>query len=134
MNKGQKIKIIVSGVFVLFLSVGTFIASLDKEIGEEDVNVVMGTEDFKGVPKIISVAPLSVKAGDMYIYDIKVVDSDSDSFFVEFVERPPWLYIEDDHIVKGLAEEKGSFKFVIRVSDGDHYSFQENYILVEGYE
>lgn len=134
MERSRKAKILMSFVFVILISVASIIASRDSSEGEIDENMVMGIEDFDGVPNITSVAPLSATVGEEYVYDVKIVDSDDDAFVLELTDRPSWLYIDDNNFVRGFPDKVGSYKFVLRVSDGENYSFQENYILVEDNE
>jgi hypothetical protein len=134
MERSRKAKILMSFVFVILISVASIIASRGSSEAEMEEKVVMGIEDFDGVPNITSVAPLSATVGEEYVYDVKIVDSDDDAFVLELTDRPNWLYIDDNNFVRGLPDKVGSYKFVLRVSDGENYSFQENYILVEDNE
>ena len=115
---------------VIFLLISTVLFSKDnKDVSDLGVK---GESDRYFVPRIVSVAPISVLEGREYIYDVKVIDSDSssDEILIDIVEGPAWLSL-DDNVVSGIAKGVGTYKLVLRVTDGENFSLQENYILVE---
>jgi hypothetical protein len=63
-----------------------------------------------------------------------VVDTDTDveNLGLEYVSGPDWLELED-MILRGIPPQgsSGTYKIVLRVSDGYNSSTQEEYILVE---
>jgi hypothetical protein len=116
--------IIVVGVLTYFL--------VPNKIDEE--RSVLGTEDrsYKYAPYITSIAPLAVKVGEEYEYEIEVSDLDNSEDEIEFylVQKPIWMYIEDNRVL-GVPTEVGTYKFVVSVSDGINSTSQINYVLVE---
>jgi hypothetical protein len=130
MDRSNRLKFILSCSLVIFLLVSTIIFSRGDNV-DSDLDV-KGESDRYFVPRIVSVAPISVLEGREYIYDVKVADSDSSSsdISIDIVEGPAWLSI-DDNVVSGVARGIGTYKVVLRVTDGENFSLQENYILVD---
>jgi len=120
-------------VFSLIIVIGVLAYFLIPNKIDEEKNV-LGTEDrsYKYAPYIISVAPLAVKVGEEYEYEIKVSDLDNTEDEIEFylVQKPVWMYIEDNRVL-GIPTEVGTYKFVVSISDGINSTSQINYVLVE---
>ena len=78
---------------------------------------------------------MSVYEGEEYIYMVKVTDNDTEMEYItiNLLEGPSWLGASGLKI-SGTAPfgSVGTYRLVIRVSDGDNSSVQESYILVEG--
>lgn len=117
--------IIVSGVIVYF-------ALPKKQTG--DNKEVKGTEavDYKHVPYITSISPISVDLGETFEYEVVVSDLDNSSEEIEITltESPEWMEVKDGRVV-GQPDTLGAYKFVVAVSDGVNTSSQVNYLLVE---
>jgi hypothetical protein len=117
--------IVVSGIILYF--------ALPKE-NYPDSEGVMGVEsvDYRNVPYITSVAPVSIEVGEKleYIVEFSDLDSSQDEIKIYLTESPMWMYIEDDRI-KGVPVVEGTYKYIVTVSDGINSSSQINYILVE---
>jgi hypothetical protein len=120
-------------VFSLIIVVGVLAYFLVPRKVDEDESV-LGVEDrsYKYAPYIISVAPLSVNIEEEYEYEIEVSDLDNSEDEIEFylVQKPMWMYIEDNKVL-GVPTEVGTYKFVVSVSDGINSTSQINYVLVE---
>lgn len=106
-----------------------------KKPHEKENENVLGQEDFlNSVPRIISMAPTVAYEGEEYVYDIKYTDNDSSIYAIsyELVNGPEWLKVEKGK-VRGIPPvgSAGSYKFNIKISDGENSSIQESYILVE---
>ena len=134
MERSKKSKIVLS-LFVFLLISGGAIFSYLRFSSEEDVNKdVLGNQDLFVVPRIISLAPMSVYEGEEYIYMVKVTDNDTELEYItlNLLEGPSWLGISGFKVY-GTAPlgSTGTYRVVIRVSDGDNSSVQESYILVE---
>lgn len=133
MLKSTRIKVIFSFLFVGLIAVLAVIYqnTFKKDIPEE----VLGEKSVSGVPYIVSLAPVVGDEGVLYEYLVKVVDVDTDlkSITLEYVEGPSWLEL-DGFVLKGtpVVGSEGSYKVVLKVSDGENSSNQESYILVEG--
>lgn len=119
-------------VFVLILVGGVVTLNIRKSILK--AQSVLGEMDITKVPFITSVAPLSVKVGKEYVYDIKYSDADSsaESISVSLVSAPEWLHMQELEVY-GTPQvgSEGQYKFVLRISDGINSSTQTNYVLVE---
>ena len=117
--------IIVTGVILHFT-----VPKKDSVEREE----VMGVEtfDYKYVPYITSVAPLSLKVDEFLEYEVIVSDLDTEEEDIEIYleEGPDWMYIQES-TVEGTPLVAGTYKFIVTVSDGVNSSSQVNYILVE---
>lgn len=117
--------IVVSGIIVYF--------ALPKKQEEENQDV-MGVEtvDYKYVPYITSIPPISIKVDDNFEYEIKVSDLDSlaEEIEVYLTQKPSWMYIEED-MIKGIPLQADTYKFIVTASDGSNSSSQVNYLLVE---
>jgi hypothetical protein len=133
MDKGRGFKILFSVLLVVILGVaGTWYWFSNREV--EDFSEVLGEEDFGKVPYITSLCPAVAYEEDVYECLIRFVDEDSyvEDISVEF-DGPYWLEVED-MILRGVVPEgsEGTYKIVLRVSDGYNSSVQESYLLVEG--
>lgn len=137
MRDGQRLKIFLSFIFVILVSVSAvvYIYSRGKRNAEEDYSEdVMGEEVVSGVPYIVTLPPLATYEGDVYEYSIRVVDSDTkqEDLTLEYLEGPSWLELKDT-VLSGTVPlgSSGTYKIILRVSDGYNTSSQENYILIE---
>jgi hypothetical protein len=144
MNRGRKVKIFLSFCLVLLISLVSgyyiYFHRTDKDIDEDQVlgiqeNDIEVSEDlvFSNVPYIDSLPPLVAYEGVLYEYLVRLVAYEEDvELFLEYVEGPSWLSFRGD-VLRGIPPvgSEGSYKIVLRVSDGYNSSVQENYIVVE---
>jgi hypothetical protein len=132
MDKGRRIKLVLSGCLVLFLIISSVIMSLEREGELSDVEDVQGVLDLYNVPKIVTVAPVSVLSGEEYYYVVGFNDGDTEvtDLVLDIVEGPEWLSVEGN-VVRGVARGVGTYRVVLRVSDGENFSERKHYILVE---
>lgn len=136
MNEGRKFKIIFSLIFVILITVFALVNTfLKKEDFSNTQNYeVKGQTDTSGFPYIITLPPVVGYEGILYEYYVKSVDSNTDveDLFVEYLDGPSWLSMEEN-VLRGVPPlgSSGSYKIVLRVSDGYNTSSQENYILIE---
>jgi hypothetical protein len=95
----------------------------------------VNSEDFRNAPYITSVAPSSVTVGEFLKYEVRVSDLDSndEEISISLEEGPDWMYIQND-TVQGSPSELGTYRYVVKVSDGVNSTSQINYILVEANE
>lgn len=134
MEKSRKTKIFLSFIIFLLISFGAIFLFLNYALKEDTQNEVLGDKDLYAVPRITSLAPMSVSEGDEYVYSVKVTDNDTDvgNITINLLEGPSWLGVFGLKVygVPPLGSS-GTYRVVIRVSDGDNSSVQESYILVE---
>lgn len=134
MEKSRKTKIFLSFIIFLLISFGAIFLFLNYAPKEDTQNEVLGDKDLYAVPRITSLAPMSVSEGDEYVYSVKVTDNDTDvgNITINLLEGPSWLGVFGLKVygVPPLGSS-GTYRVVIRVSDGDNSSVQESYILVE---
>ena len=132
MERVRKTKLVLSGCLVLFLIVSSMIMSFEKKSKLNDNEDVQGVVDLYNVPKIVSVAPISVINGEEYYYSVSFNDGDTklSDLTLSIVEGPEWLSVQGN-VVKGVARGVGTYKVVLRVSDGENFSERKQYILVE---
>jgi hypothetical protein len=120
-------------VFSIIIVVGiiTYFALPNRKSDEEQILGIQKVE-YKYIPYITSIPPISVKVGETFEYRVEVSDLDTpdDQIAVYLNEKPVWMYIEESN-VKGEPTAPGTYKFVITVSDGENSTSQVNYILVE---
>lgn len=133
MDKGRRFKMLFSVfIIVLFGVLGTLYWLSNREVLETPE--VLGEEDLGKAPYITSLCPGFVYEEEVYECLIRVVDEDSvlSDISVE-VKGPYWLSVED-MVLSGFVPEgsEGTYKIVLRVSDGYNSSVQESYILVQG--
>ncbi|HOV34440.1 MAG TPA: hypothetical protein PLS56_00365 [Candidatus Dojkabacteria bacterium] len=136
MLRSKKFKLIISSIFVfVFLSFSiTYMLLEESRKDVKGLSDSRNTSSISGVPFIVSLAPISVVAGEEYIYIPLLSDMDTplEDLELSLKESPYWLFLENGR-VKGKAPiDSGSktYKFVLRVSDGYNSSEQENYIVV----
>jgi hypothetical protein len=136
MKGSRKIKVLFSVFFLLLIVALTFgYLRFFPQEGQKDLQEdILGVYSDTGVPYIISLPPITAIQGEVYEYYVGVVDRDTDTedLSLEYVVGPEWLELED-MVLRGLVPEgsSGSYKIVLRVSDGYNSSTQEEYILVE---
>lgn len=140
MEQSRKTKIWMSVFFVIFLfSFSVVYLFLDKKTGGETLGVkeeeVEEIVEPTAIPKILSLAPMTVVGGEFYEYLPRVMDNDSDEeeLVLDLVQAPDWLSLTSDGVVSGFVPMESigeSFSFVLRVSDGYNSSSQENFVLV----
>jgi hypothetical protein len=139
MKGSRKMKVLFS-VFFLTLMVGLTLGYLrfyPQEVEEDVQEDVLGVSNDVGVPYIVSLPPIVATPGELYEYYVRVVDRDSSvqDLQLEYVSGPYWLEL-DDMVLRGFVPEgsSGTYKIVLRLTDGYNSSTQEEYILVEGLE
>jgi hypothetical protein len=137
MKGSTRFKILFS-VFLVILVAGFsfgYIRFFGPEVEEDVQEGVLGVGSDTGIPYIISLPPIVAVEGGLYEYYVGVVDTDTDveNLTLEYVSGPEWLELED-MVLKGVVPigSSGTYKIVLRVSDGYNSSTQEEYILVEG--
>jgi hypothetical protein len=132
MDRGRKTKLMLSSCFVLFLVISSVIVSFESKKKDVDGEDVQGVVDLYDVPKIVSVAPVAVVNGEEYVYEVKLEDGDDDvkDLVLSISEGPSWLSVQGNTL-KGVARGVGTYKVVLRVSDGENHSERKHYILVE---
>ena len=142
MTKSNRFKIFVSVFIVLLIGLvsGYYTYFVNGRIVDEDL--VLGVqsleeeieeeESFSNVPYIDSLMPLVGYEGEMYEYLVRVINTSGEEVFLEYVEGPTWLQIEG-MVLRGVPPfgSSGSYKIVLRVSDGYNSSFEDGYILIE---
>jgi hypothetical protein len=137
MQGSSKFKISLSVFLVILVASLTFVYVEfygQEQLREETEEEVMGVNTDTGIPYIISLAPIVAEVGSLYEYPLTVVDRDTrqEDLVAEYIEGPGWLELED-MVLSGLVpqESEGTYKIVLKVSDGYNSSIQETYILVE---
>lgn len=135
MKEGLKNWLVIFALVIVSALIIDF-AFLNKQSKVND-NDVLGIQDvdYKYVPYIISVAPAYISVGENFEYNIVVSDLDSDKNDLQYflTDKPDWMYIDSDRVY-GIPFEAGTYKYVIKVSDGVNSTTQINYILVENEE
>lgn len=116
--------IVVSGVIFYF--------ALPNNRNQEQEVLGVNSENFRNAPYITSVAPSAITVGEFLQYEVRVSDLDSndEEIRISLEEGPDWMYIQND-TVQGSPSELGTYRYVIKVSDGVNSTSQINYILVE---
>lgn len=121
-------------VFSIASAVSVYVVHYQESMEEDISENVLGVRSPTGVPYIINLPPLVVREGEVYEYRVRVLDSDTEieNLELEYVEGPKWLDLEG-FVLKGVAPSgsKGTYKIVLKVSDGYNSSTKEDYILVE---
>ncbi len=121
-------------VFSVASAVSIYVVYYQEDTEDVSENV-LGVRNPTGVPYIINLPPLVIQEGEMYEYRVRALDGDTvaENLELEYVEGPEWLKLED-FVLKGVApsRSKGTYKIVLKVSDGYNSSTKEDYILVEG--
>jgi hypothetical protein len=136
MKGSRKFKVLLGVIFVILVTFLTFgyVYVYNDGVQEDVEEDVLGMYAVTSVPYIISLPPIVVQEGELYEYYVEVVHNEVgvEGLSLEYVDGPEWLYL-DDMVLRGFAPEgsSGSYKIVLRVSDGYNSSTQEDYILVE---
>jgi len=136
MRRSRLLKLFVFLFFVFSIAsaVSVYVVHYQESMEEDISENVLGVRSPTGVPYIINLPPLVVREGEVYEYRVRVLDSDTEieNLELEYVEGPKWLDLEG-FVLKGVAPSgsKGTYKIVLKVSDGYNSSTKEDYILVE---
>jgi hypothetical protein len=135
MKDSRRFKIFITLTLVILIAITVSVYYiLNAKKGEDYSTDVLGEEVISGVPYIVTLPPVSGYEGRVYEYVISVIDSDSkdSELEVEYLEGPSWLEL-DARILRGVPPfgSSGTYKIVLRVSDGYNTSSQESYILIE---
>ena len=134
MEKSRRVKIFLSFLVFLLISGGAIFSFLNFSPEEDTNDEVLGNQDLYAIPRIISLAPMSAYEGEEYVYMVKVTDNDTDIEYItiNLLEGPSWLGVSGLKISGTVPFGSiGTYRLVIKVSDGDNSSVQESYILVE---
>ncbi len=134
MNASRKVKIVINVFFVLILgTVGIILTEKNKDTGKE-VEDVLGRSNISTVPYIVNSPTAVGVVGEEYVYMVDCSDGDTsdDDLAITLVDAPSWLFV-DGKKVYGTPPigSAGQYKLKIRVSDGEHSSVKESYILIE---
>ncbi len=117
--------------FIFILSVISPIYLLLKEKDVKGVNIQR--DIVSSYPYITNLMPRSVIAGEEYVFVPRVVSKDIDSVVITMEDGPSWLYFEEGLILKGTPslDDVGTYKVVLKISDGYGSSDLIEYIIVE---
>jgi hypothetical protein len=135
MKEGLKNWLVIFALVIVSALIVNFAFLNKQERKESDEVLGVQEENYKYAPYIISVAPIYVYVNDNFEYNIVVSDLDSKKENLEYslIDHPDWMYMEGSRIY-GVPQESGTYKYVVRVSDGVNSTSQVNYILVENEE
>ena len=136
MNASRKAKVVLS-VFVVLIIGTVGIILMERDKGNDEVENVLGKINISSVPYIVN-SPVAVgTVGVEYVYTIQCSDSDTsdEDLVITLVDAPSWLFV-DGKKISGTPPigSVGQYKLKIRVSDGEHSSVKESYILIEANE
>jgi len=131
MKEGMKNWFLLFTITVLIAILGHFIFPGEVIDEEEDVLGVISI-DYRNSPFITSVPPRVIEVGDMFKYEVLISDLDTeiDNVDIYLEESPDWMSLSGD-ILHGIPFSKGTYKYVITVSDGVNSTTEVNYLLVE---
>ena len=142
MKRSRKVKIFLSLILVILIGLTSGVYRLFFFIEDEDVLGVQESQeevdveddiDFSLVPYIDSLPPIVGYEGILYEYLVKPVGHTQDMDLVlEYVEGPSWLFL-NNNVIRGIPPygSSGSYRIVLRVSDGYNSSVQEEYITIQ---
>lgn len=136
MKGSRKVKVLFSVFFVMLIASFTlvYLNFFSQKVEDDLEDEVMGVHNLTGIPYITSLPPIVAVEGQLYEYYVFAVDRDTESenLYLEYVSGPEWLQLED-MVLRGVPPvgSSGTYKIVLRVSDGYNSSMQEEYILVE---
>lgn len=142
MKRSRKVKIFLSLIVVIVIGLisgyyNFFVNSQEDTVlgiqeSEEEADVQEDI-DFSKVPYIDSLPPVVGYEGVLYEYLVRPVGHLKDlDLTLEYVEGPPWLSL-NNYVLRGIPPfgSSGSYRIVLRVSDGYNSSVQEEYILIQ---
>lgn len=137
MMRSRRFKVLLSVSFIILVAILTFgYTSFFREDVQEDLDKeVLGLGNrMSGIPYIVSLPPISIMEGELYEYRVSIMHRNltQEDLILEYIEGPNWLEL-DDMVLRGIppAGSVGTYKIVLRVSDGYNSSTQEEYILVQ---
>ena len=120
--------------FLLVISIAVGVVIIQKNKSVDPRSSAKEVENIENIPNIITVPPQSASPGEEYLYNVKVVDADSDleDLELKLIQSPEWL-TKNGYILQGTPgeEDLGQHKVVIKVSDGETFEEQTFYLVVE---
>jgi len=133
MNASRKAKVVLS-VFVVLIIGTVGIIFMEKNNGTGEVENVLGKSNISVVPYIVNSPTAVGVVGKEYVYTVECSDGDTsdENLVITLIDTPSWLFV-DGKKVYGTPPvgSAGQYKLKIRVSDGEHSSVKESYILIE---
>lgn len=133
MNASRKAKVVLS-VFVVLIIGTVGIIFMEKNNGTGEVENVLGKSNISTVPYIVNSPPSVGIVGEEYVYVVECSDSDTldEDLAVTLIDGPSWLFVDGKKVYgTPLVGSEGQYKLKIRVSDGEHSSVKEGYILIK---
>ncbi|MCA9375026.1 hypothetical protein KC622_01705 [Candidatus Dojkabacteria bacterium] len=136
--KIRRIDKIYLGVF-LVLTIPTIIFSLylrgqNLDPSSDAASLEPTIFDSTFPPRLSNVPPGTAYVGEVYRYEIRFNDADSDlsKIRVDISDGPDWLSKVDDYTIYGIPTEKdkGSARVVLSLSDESSTNLETFYILV----
>jgi hypothetical protein len=131
MKEGMKNWFLLFTITVVIAILGNFI--FPRNVSDEEEEVLGVTNiDYRNSPFITSVPPRVIEVGDIFKYEVLISDLDTEEGGVDIYleESPGWMSLSGN-ILYGIPFSKGTYKYVITVSDGVNSSTEVNYLLVE---
>lgn len=102
---------------------------------EASEQVEQGRDEISGTPRVVSVAPTVVYAGQEFNFFLKIVDSDTDlsDIEVELIEAPGWVLFDKEALkihgtpVLGVSDTE---RVELKIDDGLNSITYKFYLLV----
>lgn len=133
MDASRKAKVAVSVFVVLIMgTAGIILMERNKETGNTET--VLGKSNIADVPYIVNSPTAVGVVGEEYVYMVECSDSDTpeEDLALTLISAPSWMSVDGKKVYGTPAVgSEGQYKLKIRVSDGEHSSVKESYILIE---
>lgn len=139
MKRSRKVKIFLSSVVVIVIGLVSGYYMNFSTSNEETVLGIQESQelvDLTKIPYIDTLPPIVGYEGVLYEYLVRPVSYDDELVVsLEYIEGPSWLSL-NNFVLRGTPPfgSSGSYKIVLKVTDGYNSSIQEEYILIEKVE
>ncbi len=136
MDASRKAKVVLS-VFVVLIIGTVGIILMERNKDTSDTETVLGKSNIVDVPYIVNSPTAVGVVGEEYAYIAECSDGDTsdEDLALTLINAPSWMSVDGKKVygVPSVGSE-GQYKLKIRVSDGEHSSIKESYILIESNE
>ena len=134
MEASRKVKVVLSVVVVLIIgTIGIILMERNNDANGESEEV-LGRSNISMVPYIVNSPPAVGIVGEEYVYVVECSDGDTsdEDLAITLIDAPNWLFVDGKRI-SGIPPvgSVGQYRLKMRVSDGEHSSVKESYILIK---
>ncbi len=111
------------------IAITSIVSTLYLVFKDENVKGIQQSRETLKYPSITNLMPSNGFVAEEYIF-VPRVSSDIDSD-VTILEGPEWLVVDQEGVVRGIPDEVGTFKVILKVENVYGSSQVTNYIIID---